>query len=376
MNCDIRVSIVINNYNYGRFLREAVESALAQTWRDTELIVVDDGSTDDSREVIAAFGDRVVPVLKRNGGQCSCVNEGFARSSGGLICFLDSDDVLLPTAMEKAVCAMRDGGASKVHWPIAAVDVSGRRIERARVDLPSGDLLDFVAQHGPGCYPCAPTSGNAWARGYLMEILPIPVDDYVTAVDSYLELLAPFFGEIRTVDEPQTLYRIHGGNSSASLPYSEQVRMYEYRCDILAKHLRQAGVSFDPERWKDNSYRLRCGQLARIGDDLGRTIPSGAAYILVDNDEWAQGALLAQSRAIPFLENNGQYWGAPANDATAVRELERLHKAGAEFLVVAEPAFWWLDHYAEFASYLRGKYQCISQQAEFVVFDLRGDPDP
>ena len=66
------VSILINNYNYGRYLGVAIDSALAQTYGRVEVVVVDDGSTDDSREVITGFAERVVSVLKINGGQPSC----------------------------------------------------------------------------------------------------------------------------------------------------------------------------------------------------------------------------------------------------------------------------------------------------------------
>ena len=68
---DLLVTILINNYNYGRFLRDAIDSALNQTYRNLEVIVVDDGSTDESREVIASYGDRIIPVLKENGERLS-----------------------------------------------------------------------------------------------------------------------------------------------------------------------------------------------------------------------------------------------------------------------------------------------------------------
>ncbi|MGL5878790.1 MAG: glycosyltransferase family 2 protein, partial [Xenococcaceae cyanobacterium] len=90
------VSILINNYNYGKFLPEAIDSALAQTYDRCETIVVDDGSTDNSQEIIASYGDRIVPIFKTNGGQASAFNAGFAASSGDIICFLDADDVFLP----------------------------------------------------------------------------------------------------------------------------------------------------------------------------------------------------------------------------------------------------------------------------------------
>src|SRR6516165_1862808 len=92
----IRATIIINNYNYGRFLAAAIESALNQTYVNTEIVVVDDGSTDDSRQVIVGYGDRVRPVLKANGGQASAFNAGFAASTGDVICMLDADDLFYP----------------------------------------------------------------------------------------------------------------------------------------------------------------------------------------------------------------------------------------------------------------------------------------
>ena len=77
-------SVIINNHNYGGFLKDAIESALVQTHHATEVIVVDDGSTDESRDVIAGYGERSVPVFKSNGGQASAFNAGIARSRGGL----------------------------------------------------------------------------------------------------------------------------------------------------------------------------------------------------------------------------------------------------------------------------------------------------
>ena len=95
-------SIIIDNYNYAGFLREAIESALNQTYQKIEIIVVDDGSTDSSREIISSYGCRVISILKCNGGQNSALNAGFSASRGNVILFLDSDDALLPTAVEAA----------------------------------------------------------------------------------------------------------------------------------------------------------------------------------------------------------------------------------------------------------------------------------
>src|SRR5260370_14204365 len=97
------VTIVINNYNYQQFIGQAIESALAQTYRNIEVIVVDDGSTDNSRDIIRTFGQDIIAEFKPNGGQSSTFNAGFARSRGELICFLDADDLFEPTKLEKIV---------------------------------------------------------------------------------------------------------------------------------------------------------------------------------------------------------------------------------------------------------------------------------
>src|SRR5258708_5352000 len=98
-----RVSIIVNNYNYGRFLPQAIQSALGQTYGNKEVIVVDDGSTDESRAVVESYGTRIRAIFKNNGGQGSAYNAGFAASSGDLIHFLDADDFLMPTAIQEAV---------------------------------------------------------------------------------------------------------------------------------------------------------------------------------------------------------------------------------------------------------------------------------
>src|SRR5260370_31944470 len=82
------VSIIIPNYNYGRYLRIAIDSALAQTYAPVEVLVVDDGSTDNSREVIESYGDRIAPIVKANGGHGSALNAGDAASSGNTVTFL------------------------------------------------------------------------------------------------------------------------------------------------------------------------------------------------------------------------------------------------------------------------------------------------
>src|SRR5437764_1246782 len=93
------VSIIVTSYNYGRFLRPCIDSALAQTHSPCEVIAVDDGSKDDSPDILREYGARIRTVLKGNEGPASSWNLGFTLSRGEYICFLDSDDTLLPSAV-------------------------------------------------------------------------------------------------------------------------------------------------------------------------------------------------------------------------------------------------------------------------------------
>jgi len=100
---DLRVSAVIPCYNYGRFLGEAIESVLAQTRPAHEVIVVDDGSTDDTPEVVRRFGGRTRYVRTPNRGVCAARNTGIALAEGGLVAMLDADDRWLPQKLERQV---------------------------------------------------------------------------------------------------------------------------------------------------------------------------------------------------------------------------------------------------------------------------------
>ena len=102
------VSILINNYNYDQFLHDAISSALNQTYPNIEIVVVDDGSTDNSSEIIASYGDAIIPVLKANGGQASAFNAGFAASRGDIICFLDADDIFIPEKVDEVVLILKN----------------------------------------------------------------------------------------------------------------------------------------------------------------------------------------------------------------------------------------------------------------------------
>jgi glycosyltransferase involved in cell wall biosynthesis len=210
------ISVVINNYNYAPFLRSCIDSCLHQGYEKKEIIVVDDGSNDDSREVIDSYGAQVSCIYKSNGGQASALNSGFALSSGDVVVFLDSDDVLLSNCLLNINKIWRSQ-FSKVHFNLKMIDDHGNWLSEnyCSKPLPQGDLKPSFLMNGN--YVSTPTSGNAFSRVFLKEVMPIPEADWRRSADVYLLNLAPLFGEIGAIDEPQGGYRIHQRNVSSHI---------------------------------------------------------------------------------------------------------------------------------------------------------------
>jgi CTP:molybdopterin cytidylyltransferase MocA len=215
------VSVVVDNYNYARYLGEAIESALAQSYAPTEVIVVDDGSTDGSRDVIAGFGQRMRPVLKENGGQASAFNAGAEAARGDVICFLDSDDAWRPEKVERVVQAFEEHPeAGWLRHRLEVVDAAGRplgaavpRFRGTRAERPHPlAVLE-------GCFP-VPTSAMVLRRSVAERVFPLPVRVEAAPghpelalrrdADVFTTLRAAALGEVfLSLDEVLGVYRRH-----------------------------------------------------------------------------------------------------------------------------------------------------------------------
>ncbi len=255
-----RVSIIVNNYNYARFLAEAIDSALAQTYPCVEVVVVDDGSTDGSREIISRYGGRVTTVLKENGGQASAFNAGFARSSGEIVLFLDADDVLLPDAVGEVVRAWHPG-AAKAQFRLQVIGADGEArdetVPPAGLPLPRGDVREGILMYAEYLFP--PTSGNAFRRRTLAEILPLPEAEWRISADLPLLLLAPLFGDVVSIDRVLGCYRVHGSNAfSYDRPdvgrLAHQVEMGFRKQRMMMEAAEKMGLDANPRLALDNPY--------------------------------------------------------------------------------------------------------------------------
>lgn len=208
------VSVIISSYNYARFVGLTIQSVLDQTRPADEIIVVDDGSTDGSLDAIAGYTQHVTLIAKPNGGQATALNAGYARSSGDIVLFLDSDDVLLPNCLD-AVTARWTPEYSKIQFEMMIIDENGieQGIKRPNAPLSRGDLKQQIL--ATGCYTTTPTSGNAFSRHALDRLMPIPADEWKTYADCYLLFQVPFFGQVGAIDTVLGQYRVHASNASA-----------------------------------------------------------------------------------------------------------------------------------------------------------------
>lgn len=242
------VGIIIPNYNYSRFVGAAIESALAQTHPDVRIIVIDDGSTDDSRQVIERYAGRVRAVFQANTGHFKACLAAWRLLDTTITMFLDSDDMLAPDAAQTIAEAWRPG-VSKVQFELEVVDAEGKlsgvTFPKYPPDMSQKAVYDELLR--TAIYPCPPTTGNAYATSLLAEV---PQTVNVPWIDSTLNILVPLVGEVVTVRKRLGFYRNHGDNAwqmRTLKPDQFVYRMHveERRTELLGQFCAERGIPFD-----------------------------------------------------------------------------------------------------------------------------------
>lgn len=303
---DLKVSIIVVNYNYGRFLGMAIESALAQTWRNLEVIVVDDGSTDESPEVISRYAGRITAIRKENGGQASAFNLGFQHSNGRLVILLDADDVLYPDCVACVVARYR-AGVSKIQYRLDTIDAAGRNLSMPfpyfSSDLVPAEIKRRALTFGTYTWPVA--SGNAFDRDFLKKILPVP-DLFKNIADGYLSKFAPLYGDVETIPHILAAYRVHGSNiwAQAGVAGSKYALATRYELDMAKAFVKKAaelGYAVRERRLLLNKSHLESRLLSRRlapdlhpvpGESVGKLVWLGVCSAWVAPDISLLGRLL------------------------------------------------------------------------------------
>ncbi len=251
------VDIVVNNHNYGCYLLDAIESAQHQNHPAVNVVVVDDGSTDDSRDRLRTYHGAIDLVLTENRGQSAAFNAGFARCRGEVVIFLDADDLLAPSAASRAAAALTARPtAARAQFRMSVINAEGRELGRTRPaahqPLAQGDLRRAELAF-PFDMAWAGTSGNAFRTELLRQIMPIPEQAYGRwGADWYLVHLTTLLGPVVALDEPGAFYRVHGAN--AFEPAAPELDLERIRREI-------------------GYQQTTATELARLADELGLDRP-------------------------------------------------------------------------------------------------------
>jgi glycosyltransferase involved in cell wall biosynthesis len=212
------VSVLTGNYNYAPFLDQTIESVLSQTYTNFEMIVCDDGSTDNSCNVVEHYADRdsrVRLIRQQNGGQASAWNTAYGGSKGEIVCFLDSDDRFLPEKLEVIVKAFRSySDRGFLGHRVYRTSLAGRRddIFPLMADPPSGWYGPFVVCGGTSPVGTAFGSALCLRREIGDLIFPLP-EKFKMCADTVIIALGPLLTPLIGIPTPLSEYRYHGSNS-------------------------------------------------------------------------------------------------------------------------------------------------------------------
>lgn len=215
------VSVLVGNYNYAKYLGQSIESVQNQSYRNWELIICDDGSTDDSVAVIEKYANRdgrVRLVRKQNGGHPSALNAAFAECRGEIICLLDSDDLYLPSKLQQVVskCQAQPQAGLVVHRVIRVDQNRNRQGVWPLSDLPEGWFGPQLLKGGGILGYLPPTSGLIVRREIAEALFPLRTEPpFRSSPDQIVMRLAPLITNVAAIPEAMAEYRLHNSNSYA-----------------------------------------------------------------------------------------------------------------------------------------------------------------
>ncbi|MEA5626108.1 glycosyltransferase family 2 protein [Nostoc sp. UHCC 0251] len=402
MKYQTKVTIAIPTYNRSDLLKISLQSVLSQDYSDFQALVLDNASTDDTEAVVRSFADPRITYVRNetNIGLFRNWQRAIELNSSCYLSFLPDDDIVLPNFISESVLALDnhpDVGFSV--GQIEVIDNNGAFLEDKSRRFSSNflegfiDGLDFVHQIVDGrkwiLLFCAAVMFRADALAAVGGY-DTPHSKYLLDLNLYLRIAAQFdlffipktLAQFRSHAEQDSQLNFGSGGTGSLAAIAERTDAIAYLLQsslaedasyrqwlaerLLYLNMRRSELTSEliPELNLSWSERLQIAM-----QEIASVIPAGKRLILVDENQWGC-EMLPKFDALPFLEHEGQYWGAPLDDEMGIRELERMRQAGASFMVIAWPAFWWLDYYSGLQNYLRSNFRRILDNSRLVVFDL------
>lgn len=287
----MKVSVIISNYNYAQYLSAAVDSVLMQTYKDIEIILVDDGSKDNSHEAIEKLQQKAPNIIRAifqtNQGQGAAFNTGLEAASGDVVAFLDADDVWKPNKLERIVETFSQSDCVGVMHQMDNIDGNGNLINpssKLKKLLLDEDLAKIIVETG-NAWNFPPTSGLAYRRSILKTVFPIGSTKWRLCADGCLIYCTAFLGKIKTLNEVLGSYRIHGKNNF-SIQKTKIEEDQKEEQNLLGIEMTNQYI---------NEYLQRIGYPRRV--DLSKNLQYRRT-VYYRNGKWNAREMLAISRLI------------------------------------------------------------------------------
>lgn len=261
----ITTCVLVNTYNQSEFIEDCIDSLLVQTVLPDEIVVYDDGSTDDTVARLHRYGSRILVIrgtrmgLPNHRAQANAIHTAFTHSTGKLVFLLDGDDRFKRDKIESYVSVFRaNPDAALIQAPMDKIDQHGRHIGN-NIE-PRKHVVDHLRQiyQQQDVDLFYPTSALAFSRAYLQSVLPLDFSDgYVLWSDTRMSIVAPHFGRVITLPEPHTEWRRHLGSDSIKVRSRRlQLRQTLMRTRVFNRFCRVHGLrTISP--WRNRRFYLQ-----------------------------------------------------------------------------------------------------------------------
>lgn len=280
-------SVIVTCFNYESYVESAIKSVLASTFTDFETIVIDDGSTDKSWEVIHKYADRIKAYRIKNRGSIEACLFGLSKSAGKYVIFLDADDMLRSNTLNEAHGHISGSEVSKIQFLMQPIDGKGNFIGNAFPQLEphfdSDRCIESIKIKG--YYDTPPTSGNIYRRDVYENLGSL---DYDFGIDGVAYLLAPFLGKVIHLSLVLADYRVHGNNrslngSNSRLFFCTNAKVFRIRLEHLNLLLSERGIN-KIELRKQYHYTAKNELMSFLAE--GKKPPAKLAreYLILSNE--------------------------------------------------------------------------------------------
>ncbi|MBS1869201.1 MAG: glycosyltransferase [Actinobacteria bacterium] len=299
MGMEPLVTCVVISYNYGAYVEAAVRSVLDQQGMPAgalEVIVVDDGSTDDTHAILAGFGDAIAVLRQRNEGPTIATQRALARARGRYVSFLDADDLWLPDKLARHVELLeRQPHVGLVHGDMEVIDGDGRVTRPSKYDW-YGELPTVGRAFGRLLAQNEATTSSVTARTALVRAVP-PLAGDVWCRDWWIAAHVAAQHEVDALREPVARYRVHGDNLSAQDAHSERaLELWERDVHVRRTLLRTLPLERATLDELALVWARLAGFLQRVAQ--GRGVAQATLVPVTDADRGEAAALRDRAQAL------------------------------------------------------------------------------